>query len=700
MPIPRELQAILTELNISPATKEHAEVLTVEAGLAAVADMGCSFSKNLLIKDKKAGLFLVVVTADRKVDMKVLPGKLGLSGANFRFADAAVLEEKLAVKQGAVSALAVMNDAAGDVKLVLDKELMGAAGIGCHPLRNDTTCVLTPDQLLQFLAHTKHDPVIVDFEGAVAGAPGAPKPSAPKPAKAPKAAQEPKESGMKKDVDQKGISYTKDGNFSEWYQQVIVKSEMIDFYDISGCYILRPWSYMIWEAIQSFLDSKIKTLGVQNCYFPMFVSASKLEAEKDHVEGFAAEVAWVTKSGDGELNEPIAIRPTSETIMYPAFANWIHSHRDLPLKLNQWNNVVRWEFKHPTPFLRTREFLWQEGHTAHGSLEEASEEVLQVLDFYAAVYEELLAVPVIKGKKTEKEKFAGGHYTTTVEAYIPTTGRAIQGATSHCLGQNFGKMFKIEYEDSQGKKAIPWQNSWGLTTRTIGVMVMVHSDDKGLVLPPRVAPVQVVIVLVPYRDADVTARQKAMCLEVEAQLKAAGVRVKWDDRENYNPGWKYNFWELKGVPIRLEVGPKDVEKRQVRAVRRDTGEKEDVPVAVLVQKVALALVTMQNDLLERAREKAKVEHVLKWEDFVPALQLGKMVLTPFCDETEWEENVKDKSKAEALAGMDEEEDDKCATPVAAKTLCIPFDQPPLPEGTPCFVSGKPAKCWVLWGRSY
>ena len=219
---------------------------------------------------------------------------------------------------------------------------------------------------------------------------------------------------------------------------------MIDFYDISGCYILRPWAYMIWEAIQSFLDGKIKTLGVQNCYFPMFVSASKLEAEKDHVEGFAAEVAWVTKSGDGELNEPIAIRPTSETIMYPAFANWIHSHRDLPLKLNQWNNVVRWEFKHPTPFLRTREFLWQEGHTAHGSLEDASEEVLQVLDFYAAVYEELLAVPVIKGKKTEKEKFAGGHYTTTVEAYIPTTGRAIQGATSHCLGQNFGKMFKIE----------------------------------------------------------------------------------------------------------------------------------------------------------------------------------------------------------------------------------------------------------------
>ena len=231
-------------------------------------------------------------------------------------------------------------------------------------------------------------------------------------------------------------------------------------------------------------------------------------------------------------------------------------------------------------------------------------------------------------------------------------------------------------------------------------MVMVHSDDKGLVLPPRVAPIQVVIVPIPYNDPDVTAKQTALCLEVEEQLKAAGVRVRYDDRKNYNPGWKYNYWELKGVPLRLEVGPKDVEKRQVRAVRRDTGDKEDVSAAVLVQKVALMLVTMQAELLEKARVKAKVEQVTRWEDFVPALQLGKMVLTPFCDEMEEEENVKDKSKAEALAASGEAEDERCATPVAAKTLCIPFDQPPLLEGTPCFASGKPAKCWVLWGRSY
>ena len=480
---------------------------------------------------------------------------------------------------------------------------------------------------------------------------------------------------------------------------------MIDFYDISGCYILRPWSYSIWEAIQDFLDGQIKTLGVQNCYFPMFVSEAKLNAEKDHVEGFAPEVAWVTKSGDGELNEPIAIRPTSETIMYPAFANWIHSHRDLPLKLNQWNNVVRWEFKHPTPFLRTREFLWQEGHTAHATLAEADKEVMQILGFYAAVYEELLAVPVIPGKKTEKEKFAGGHYTTTVEAYIPGTGRAIQGATSHNLGQNFGKMFKIEFEDQNGQKAIPWQNSWGLTTRTIGVMVMVHSDDKGLVLPPRIAPIQCVIVPIVVKQSDAANKAQAdMCAEMVAALGAAGIRVKLDDRTNYNPGWKYNHWELKGVPLRIEVGPRDVEARQARCVRRDSNEKEDVPMACLTQKVALLLVTMQHDLLSKAR-KSRDDNIVKvweWKDFVPALQKGHMVLTPFCNETEFEELVKDKSKAEALAALGQEtEDEREATPVAAKTLCIPFDAPELPAGTPCFVAPeKPATCWVLWGRSY
>mmetsp|Transcript_5514 Transcript_5514/g.17253 ORF Transcript_5514/g.17253 Transcript_5514/m.17253 type:complete len:528 (-) Transcript_5514:30-1613(-) len=506
----------------------------------------------------------------------------------------------------------------------------------------------------------------------------------------------------KENTDTKGIEYTKAGNFPKWYEQVILKSEMIEFFDISGCYILRPWSYSIWDAIRDFLDSKIKSIGVQNCYFPMFVSEAKLQAEKDHIEDFAPEVAWVTKSGQSDLNEPIAIRPTSETIMYPAFKGWIHSHRDMPLKLNQWCNVVRWEFKHPTPFLRTREFLWQEGHTAYSNKADADVEVLQILDFYASVYEELLAVPVIKGKKTEKEKFAGGDYTTTVEAFIPATGRAIQGATSHSLGQNFGKMFKIEFEGADGKKAIPWQNSWGLTTRSIGVMVMVHGDDKGLVLPPRVAPLQVVIVPIVMKDVDNSALAN-LCADIATQLESAGVRVKVDDRENYNPGWKYSHWELKGVPLRIEMGPKDMAKRQVRIVRRDTGDKEDVPLSILTQKVALLLVTMQHELLSKARatRDAHIAQALTWEDFMVKIADGKMCLTPYCNEKEFEELVKTKSKEEAIAAQGgEEEDERSATQLAVKTLCIPYDAPPLPEGTKCFISGKPAICWTLWGRSY
>ena len=298
-----------------------------------------------------------------------------------------------------------------------------------------------------------------------------------------------------------GLSASRDDDFGAWYSQVVVAGELIEYYDISGCYILRPWAYSMWEQIKDFFDAEIKKEGVENCYFPLFVSEARLEAEKDHIEDFAPEVAWVTRSGQSELECPIAVRPTSETVMYPVIANWIRSHRDLPLKLNQWCNVVRWEFKHPTPFIRSREFLWQEGHTCFTNKGEADREVRRILELYRRVYEELLAVPVIPGVKSEKEKFAGGLYTTTVEAFVPATGRGIQGATSHCLGQNFAKMFQIEYENQKGGRSMVWQNSWGCTTRTIGVAIMVHGDDKGLVLPPRVAPVQVVLVTIPNSKA-------------------------------------------------------------------------------------------------------------------------------------------------------------------------------------------------------
>ncbi|KAH9573469.1 hypothetical protein CY35_01G002000 [Sphagnum magellanicum] len=499
-----------------------------------------------------------------------------------------------------------------------------------------------------------------------------------------------KESGL-------GLAFKKEENFGDWYSDLVVRGEMIEYYDVSGCYILRPWSYAIWEFIKDFFDKEIKKMGIENTYFPLFVSEKALNKEKNHVEGFAPEVAWVTKSGDSQLEEPIAIRPTSETVMYPIFAKWIRGHRDLPLRINQWCNVVRWEFKHPTPFIRSREFLWQEGHTAFATKEEADKEVRAILELYRQVYEELLAVPVIQGVKSEVEKFAGGLYTTTVEAFIPTTGRGVQGATSHCLGQNFAKMFEILFEDDKGERKMVWQNSWGLTTRSIGVMVMIHGDDKGLVLPPRVAPIQVVVIPVPFKGIDPSDE----CLKVVHQLQQADFRVKADLRDNYSPGWKYSHWELKGVPLRIEIGPRDIEKKQVRVVRRDLEDKavgrcQDIPVADLVERIGEILDEMQKGLLERARKERSscIATAYNWDDFMAALNNKKMVLAPWCDEVAVEENVKARTKCEGDGG-------------GAKTLCMPFEQDtlpivqdPLPEGIKCFASGKPAKKWALWGRSY
>ena len=376
----------------------------------------------------------------------------------------------------------------------------------------------------------------------------------------------------------------------------------------------------MWETIQQYFDQQIKLLGVQNCYFPLFVPEDKLVKEADHIEGFAPEVAWVTRSGQSELAKPIAIRPTSETILYPAYSKWIESHRDLPLKLNQWSNVVRWEFKHPTPFIRSREFLWQEGHSAFATLEEAEEEVLQILGLYASVYEDLLAVPVIKGKKTEEEKFAGGLYTTTVEAFIPGVGRGIQGATSHCLGQNFAKMFNIDFEDKDKEKKYVIQNSWGITTRTLGVMVMVHADNKGLVLPPRIAPTQVVIVPIYFKKSMELIKQHA--LDLEKLLRQAGIRVKADISQQYNPGYKFNEHEKAGIPIRIEIGPRDYDNQQIVYCRRDqNGQKHVLKLDVLIEGIKEQLTLMQQDLLQKAIKERdeRINQVDTWDEFNQSL---------------------------------------------------------------------------------
>jgi len=489
----------------------------------------------------------------------------------------------------------------------------------------------------------------------------------------------------------------------------LIKADMLDYYNVSGCYILKPWSYSIWEAIQRWFDDKIKAMGVQNAYFPMFVSQKVLEREKDHIEGFSPEVAWVTRAGQSELEEHIAIRPTSETAMYPYYSKWIKSHRDLPLKLNQWNSVVRWEFKSPQPFLRTREFLWQEGHTAHLTREEADKEVLEILDLYRRVYEELLAVPVTPGIKSEKEKFAGGLYTTTVEGFIPASGRGIQGGTSHCLGTNFSNsnMFDIFVEDPNdpvGKgKIYVWQNSWGLSTRAIGVMVMVHGDDQGLVLPPRVACVQVVVVPCGITAKTTDEERKRIndkCEELAQSLRAADIRAKADLRDGYTPGWKFNDWEQKGVPLRLEIGPQDIAKSQTLTVRRDTGKKGPVSLEGLPQTVFTLLEVIQQDMFTRAKNtyQERVKAITKWEDLVPALDSKNVIVIPWCEREQCEDDIKERSAKAA------EPTDERAPSAGAKSLCIPLDQSKWdtiePGKTKCVACGQDAKRWTMFGRSY
>ncbi|CDQ67383.1 unnamed protein product [Oncorhynchus mykiss] len=508
------------------------------------------------------------------------------------------------------------------------------------------------------------------------------------------------EGGPKKQT-RLGLEAKKEENLSDWYSQVITKAEMIEYYDVSGCYVLRPWSYSIWESIKEFVDREIKKLGVENCYFPMFVSQAALEKEKSHIADFAPEVAWVTRSGNTELAEPVAIRPTSETVMYPSYAKWVQSHRDLPIKLNQWCNVVRWEFKHPQPFLRTREFLWQEGHTAFATKEEATEEVLQILDMYARVYEELMAIPVVKGRKTEKEKFAGGDYTTTVEAFISASGRAIQGATSHHLGQNFSRMFEIVFEDPKkpGEKQLAYQNSWGITTRTIGVLTMVHGDNMGLVLPPKVACLQVIIIpcgitaSLPEAEKEVLLAQ---CSKYLARLQRGEIRVKADLRENYSPGWKFNHWELKGVPIRLEVGPKDLKQGQCVAVRRDTGEKITLPEADTEKRLAQLLEDIQTNLFKRASDDLNKHMVVanSMEQFQRDLDQGRIVQIPFCGEIECEDWIK-KTTAK------DQDLEPGAPSMGAKSLCIPFKPlKPLQPGQMCVSGKEAAQYYTLFGRSY
>jgi len=443
-----------------------------------------------------------------------------------------------------------------------------------------------------------------------------------------------------------GITVKKSEDFSEWYTQVVVKSGLADYAPVKGCMILREHSYAIWEKIQEIFNEKIKATGHRNVYFPMFIPESFLKKEAEHFQGFVPEVAWVTIGGDRPLEERLAVRPTSETIMYATYAKWIRSWRDLPIKLNQWNSVVRWETEATKLFLRTREFLWQEGHTAHATEEEADREVMEILSAYKDVMESNLAIPVLTGTKTENEKFAGALYTTTLEALMPD-GKALQMGTSHQLGQNFSKVFEIKFLDQDEKERYVWQTSWGFSTRVIGALVMVHGDDKGLVLPPKVAPIQVVIVPIPYKDTDVKLIL-AKAREIYEKLQKHCILTILDDRAEYTPGWKFNEWELKGVPVRVEIGPREVKQKQVTLARRDAFEKIAIKEGEIVDAVAKLLEKIQKNLLNRAKKflKENISTVKTYEEFKKVLkEKGGFIRACWCSSPTCEEKIKEETGA-------------------------------------------------------
>lgn len=463
-------------------------------------------------------------------------------------------------------------------------------------------------------------------------------------------------------------------NFPQWYTDVILKTDMVDYSDVRGCMVIKPYGYRVWELIQQDLDARFKATGHQNAYFPLFIPESLLKKEAEHVEGFAPEVAWVTHGGDELLTERLCVRPTSETIICSMYSKWIQSYRDLPLLLNQWCNVVRWE-KTTRPFLRTSEFLWQEGHTAHATAEEAQAETIQQLRTYRAFMEDVLAIPVICGRKSENEKFAGAYATYTLEAMMQD-GKALQMGTSHNLSDHFAKAYDINYLSKEGRLEPCYTTSWGVSTRMIGGLIMVHGDDRGLVMPPRVAPIQVVILPIAMHKPGVLDKAN----ELLQSLKAAGLRVQLDDRDQ-SAGWKFNEWEMKGVPVRVEVGPRDIENGQVMAVRRDTLEKLALPMEGLSDALRTLLDSVHDGMYQKALafREAKTVQAETFDELAAGVQNG-FVLANWCGCGACEDEIRAKT--------------------GATTRCMPFDGAAVEEGAVCVHCGEPAVTRMYFAKSY
>lgn len=473
-----------------------------------------------------------------------------------------------------------------------------------------------------------------------------------------------------------GMTIKKEDNFSEWYQELIIKSDLADYTSVSGCIVFKPTAWQVWETIMEEVNKRIKKMNVRNVYFPMFIPESLLSREQEHLKGFTPEVAWVTQAGNTKLNEKLAVRPTSEAIMYDSFSKWIRSWRDLPLKYNQWSNVVRWEFKHPVPFFRTREFIFNEGHTVFSTKKEAEAEGDKIINMYKEILEKYLAIPGLIGKKTDKEKFAGAEYTMTIESYLPN-GKAIQGPDFHHDGQNFSKAYDITFLDKDGKKQYAWQNTWAISTRMLGVMFALHSDNKGLILPPKVAPNKIVIIPIKFDE-------NKKILETSKNLfnDLSKFSPILDDRTEVTPGFKFNEWELKGIPIKIEIGPKDLEKKEVILVRRDNGVKKSVKIKDLAKTIEKELQEIQNSLFKKAQKLLydNVTEVNNFQEALKKLKENKLVLVPLKNSKEVEDILKEKASG-------------------VKTLNIPLNQPSI-KGKKCIISNEPADYFVYIGKSY
>ncbi len=473
----------------------------------------------------------------------------------------------------------------------------------------------------------------------------------------------------------------RDRDYSRWYTDIVQRAELADYAPVKGCMVIRPYGFAIWERMQAALDSMFKATGHRNAYFPLFIPESFLKKEAEHVEGFAPECAVVTHGGGKKLEEPLYVRPTSETIIWSCFRKWIHSYRDLPLLINQWCNVVRWEMR-TRLFLRTTEFLWQEGHTAHATEEDAREETRRMLEVYRTFAEDYMAMPVIAGRKTENEKFAGAVETWSIEAMMQDR-RALQAGTSHYLGQNFARAFDVQYQTAEGRLDYVYATSWGVSTRLVGALIMSHSDDQGLVLPPRLAPIQVVIVPI-WKGDSARTRILEAARNIADRLREAEIRVEVDDRDGFSPGWKFNDWEMRGVPLRIELGPRDLEKDQFVAARRDRREKLSFPLPAAATECARLLETIQSDLLEKARTFLR-ENTVDVDDYDTFRSMfegegvsGGFARAHWCGETDCEIAVNDETRATIRN--------------------IPLDTPPEPGS--CIRCGKPSPHRVIFSKAY